>query len=97
MDFNKDEKTLEGASLLGRHPRVEASSLGIFDFGLPLFLGWVGKSCDAGFCGTGLGFTLFGLGGLPTGLFTGGNGISKLEDKGMVVLLWSKGLSWPAL
>lgn len=93
MDFSKDEKTLEGASLLGRHPRAGASSLGILDFGLPLFLGWDGKSCDAGLCGTGFGLTLFGLGGLPTGLLTSGDGVSKLEDKGMVVLLCSKGLS----
>lgn len=83
--------------MLERQPGAGASSLGILDFGLPLFLGWGGKSCDAVFCGTGFGLTLFGLGGLPTGLLTGGDRVSKLEDKGKMVLLWSKGLSWPAL
>lgn len=79
--------------MLGGFPRAGASSLGILDFGLPLFLGWGGKSCDTEFCDTGFGLTLFGFGGLPTGLLTGGVGVSRLEDKGMVVLFSVKGLS----
>lgn len=73
--------------MLERQPRAGASSLGILDFGLPLFLGWGEKSCDAELCGTRFGLTLFGLGGLPTGLLIGSDGVSKLEDKGKLVLL----------
>lgn len=69
-----------------------ASSVGILDFGLPRFLGCWENSFEMFLCDTGLGLTLLGFGGLPTGRLRGG-GDSALGDECRLLFSWSK-LLW---